>query len=110
MNIEMPRADQFPISFKIRNKSTNEYIDEVNDMYITFREQPYKSSPVLFQKKLEDVEFDSETKKWKFWLRKEDTEKLDYGTYGFDIEITIGTLIKTKTGLLTLTDEYTMEE
>lgn len=110
MNIEMPRGDQFPISFKIKNKSTNEYIGQVDEMYLTFREQPYKSSPVLFQKKLENVEYDSETNKWRFWIEKEDTESLDYGTYGYDIEITIGNLIKTKTGLLTLTDEYTMEE
>lgn len=110
MNIEMPRGDQFPVSFKIKNKADNSYVSEVDDMYITFREKPFKSSKILFQKTLKDITFDSETNKWRFMIEKEDTEKLSYGVYGYDIEITIGDLIRTKTGSLTLTDEYTMED
>ena len=110
MNIEMPRGDQFPVSFKIKNRTDNTYVTEVDDMYITFREKPLKSSKILFQKTLEDITFESETNKWRFMIGKEDTEKLSYGVYGYDIEITIGDLIRTKTGSLTLTDEYTMED
>jgi len=110
MNIEMVRADQFPVSFKIKNKNDNTYITEVDDMYITFREKPYETSPILFQKTLDDITFDPETNKWRFLIKKEDTKDLPYGKYGYDIEITKGELIKTKTGTLTITDEYTMEE
>lgn len=110
MEIIMHRGDQFPVSFKIKNKSDGTYITEVDDMYITFRKNPSKVSPVLFQRKIEDIEFESETNKFRFYILKEDTENLEYGTYGFDIEITIGDLIKTKTGVLVLEDEYTMED
>ena len=113
MNISMPRGDQHTYSFRIKNTNTGAFInskDELDKLFITFREKPLKTSPILFQKTLDDIEIDSETHKVKFQILKEDTESLDYGTYGYDIEITIGNLIKTKTGLLTLTDEYTMEE
>lgn len=110
MKIIMHRGDQFPVSFKIKNKHDGTYITEVDKIFITFRKNPSKSSPVLFQRTIEDIEFDSETNKFKFYILKEDTKDLEYGEYGFDIEITIGELIKTKTGTLTITDEYTMEE
>lgn len=110
MHIEMARADQFPVSFKIKNKHDKTYITAVDDMFITFRETPFETSPILFQKTLEDISFDPETNKWRFLIKREDTKDLPYGEYGFDIEITIGELIKTKTGTLTITDEYTMEE
>ena len=110
MNIDMARGDQFPISFKIKNRTTGEYITEVDKILITFRKEPKEGSPILFQRTTSEVEFDSETNKVRFYILRDDTKDLDYGTYGFDIEITIGDLIKTKIGRITITDKYSPTE
>ena len=112
MKIEMPRADQFPIVFKVKSIVNNEYLTDgdIEEITMTCRLKPMKESPILFQKKLSEgtIIFDKESNQVVIKMLKEDTKDLKYGTYGFDIEIKIGDIISTKVGTIKITKEYTM--
>lgn len=107
--IDMPRGDQFPVSFKVRLKDSKEYltVEEVTEVTITCKKAPIKDSPIIFQKKLSTGDVTYEDSKFKFQILEEDTKNLQYGTYGFDIEVRAKNLISTKVGSLTITDVYT---
>ena len=111
-NIELPRGDQFPVNFSITDESKEVVLaDDIDEITLTCRKSPYKSSAILFQKKKSDksIYFNDELKQWEFMILKEDTQDLSYGDYGFDIEVVIGDLISTKVGKICITEEFTME-
>ena len=112
MYLEFPRGDQFWVSFSITDKNGTITENDIDEVIITCRKAPYSTRPVLFQKKKtkNDIIFNSETKKWEFMMLNKDTQNLEYGEYGFDIEVRVGDIINTKTGVINLTDEYTMED
>lgn len=111
MNIQFARGNQFPLSFKIKDAQKVNLTDaDVDEITITCRKEPNKNSDVLFQKKLSDgtIVYDLEIEKFVWWIKKEDTENLKYGDYGYDIEVIKGDIIATKVGSFQITDEYTM--
>lgn len=109
MYIEFPRGDQKPLTFKLKNKK-EEYLAnvDVNEITVTCRLEPYEKSPILFQKKLTDntISYDKEEQKFIVHMLENDTKKLDYKDYGFDIEFRVGDLIDTKVGVIKITHEY----
>lgn len=60
---------------------------DIDTLYITLREFPEEASPIKFQKKLEDMRI--EEGYCHFVFEPKDTEKLEYGTYYFDIALTL---------------------
>lgn len=83
------RGDTFafktPITFEDGTPVTKEDIDT---LFVTVKEQPTEFSPIIFQKKLEDVTIDSDGYCHVVFEPK-DTETLRYQKYFFDIEVTL---------------------
>ncbi len=63
-------------------------ISDIDSIIITCRQYPDIESEVLFKKEKEDVTLD-EDGYLHFNFAPEDTQTLSYGTYYFDIEITL---------------------
>ena len=82
------RGDTMPFMVKIINKNGDAIsVNDIDTLILTCRKLPTKSSPILFQKTLQD--FTLEGKYAHISFEPEDTETLIYGTYYFDIEITL---------------------
>lgn len=105
------RGDTFAFKFSI--KLVNGQIinkDDIDTLYITARKCANKESPVVFKKTLNDVEIDEEGYCHAIF-NPEDTEELIYGSYFFDVEITlINGYRKTKLFNFTITKETTIHE
>lgn len=87
--MEFIRGDTFAFKFPI--KLANKAIITKNDIYtlfITARKYTTETSPILFQKTLDDVEIDTDGY-CHVKINPEDTEKLTYRLYYFDVEITL---------------------
>ena len=87
--MEFVRGDTFIISRYFQDKDGNELIlnkdtDEIN---FTVRKSVY--SEVVIEKNINDIEI-LEDGKYRIILNPKDTEQLDFGEYGYDIEIRIG--------------------
>lgn len=114
MEIVMPRGDYRKIKFEIGNKNKNESVKDIvfDDIYITFK-QYVNNKKALFQKRLSNGDINKDEEGYyHFAILPEDTEKLDYGKYFFDIEVyKKEPLIKqTFVGILELTPEVTFKE
>ena len=109
--MEFVRGDTF--AFKVKLKRTDQTVikkDDLKSLYVTVRKSVFSASPVLFQKTIEDVEIDDEGY-CHIKIEPTDTEKLNYGVYFFDIELTtIDNYRKSKLFQLKLTEETTMHE
>ena len=113
MALEFTRGDQFPVNFRVVDENQKVILaDDINEITLTCRKSPYKTSSILFQKKKSDktIYFNENLEEWEFKILEKDTKDLSYGEYGFDIEIVIGDLIISKVGKINITNEYTMEE
>lgn len=102
------KENQFPVEFTITDYDDIVIEpDYINEITFTCRSKPYEKEPILIEKKKStgDIVFDVD--KWIFWIHADDTKDLNYGTYGYDIEVKAGEVIQTITGELTITDEYT---
>jgi hypothetical protein len=110
INIEIRRGDYYINSISLTNK--NENLDfEIDEIYMTCKRNPY-TEEILFQKKLSTGEIQkADDGKYSFSILPEDTEKLEYGDYGFDFEIVNENpkIKKTFVGNLKLLDEYTFK-
>ena len=109
IELELPRGDQFPISFKIVDDEGN-YFDEeeIDDIVVTCRKYPVEECEVLFQKRLgKEIEYDGDH--WTMLLSTDDTKELEYGLYGYEIKIFADNIIKTFVGHINIKDEYTGE-
>lgn len=87
--MEFTRGDTFAFKFLI--KLANGAIitkEDIDTLFITARKYPTETSPILFQKTLDDVEIDKDGY-CHAKINPEDTEKLTYTTYCFDAEITL---------------------
>ena len=109
IDLEFPRGDQFPVSFKIKDQDGNYLKDtDVENIVVTCRKYPSEECDVLFQKKLgEDIEYVEDN--WTFLLLNEDTKELECGLYGYEIKVFVDDIIKTFTGHINIKDEYTGE-
>ena len=86
--INFIRGDTFNFKFPIKIKDgTNIEEEDINTLFITLREEPYESSPEIFQKKLSDITIKEGYGHATF--KPEDTEKLCCANYFFDISITL---------------------
>lgn len=84
-------------------------IDEISTLYCTCRKFPEENSPIIFQKELKDMRIDEEGVHIK--INPEDTENAEYGTYYFDVELTLKEGYRnTYTGLLKLLDETSIHK
>lgn len=108
MNINFVRGDSFPFKFSIKNKQgDNITVEDIDTLFITCKKKTDNLSPVIFQKTLEDVTIEEGFCHAVF--EPEDTERLEYGLYYFDIEITLNSgYRKTKLHTFRLTDETTL--
>lgn len=110
MDFEFPRGDTKRFKFKLKDSAGIDLILGVGDnLYITVKKNA-NSKEVLIQKTLESgIDYNNDDGYYYVTLKADDTSELDYGTYGFDIELkTSAGLVKTLLiGSITLTEEYT---
>lgn len=87
--MEFVRGDTYIISRYFKDKDGNNLIlnKDTDDITFTVRENIY--SKVLIQKNINDIEI-LEDGKYRITLNPKDTEQLDFGEYGYDIELRIG--------------------
>lgn len=112
MIITMPRGDYKQIKFKMKNKDGTDFNINVDEIYITFKNS-YYTKEALFQKRLSKKEIiKKEDGYYHFEILPEDTEKLGYGEYYFDIQMCNETpkIKQTKLGKLIITQEVTHKE
>lgn len=114
MDYEFPRGDtyMFPDSFRFTDSNGEVLILKPTDkIYMTVRKTPNDKTKI-FQKTLGNgITVDSEGY-YSVLIDANDTYKLPYGTYGFDISIkTNDGIVSTPViGSITLTEEYTFKE
>lgn len=86
---DFTRGDTFAFKTQITYEDKTPITkDDIDTLFITCREQPAEYSPIIFQKDLNDVVIDSDGFCHVVFEPK-DTEKLRYGKYFFDIEVTL---------------------
>ena len=109
--MDFVRGDTFAFKVKIlKSDKTIVKKDELKSVFLTVRKSVFQASPILFQKTIEDIEIDEEGY-CHIKFESNDTEKLPYGIYYFDIEVTtISNYRKTKLFQFKLTEETTMHE
>lgn len=103
------RGDSFLFKVLVIHKKDETPLQDVDvsTIYVTFKETTSKASTPLFVKEYTDMSLD-ENGYLHIAFNPSDTETLNYGTYYFDIEITLTNgYRKTKTYQITLTDETT---
>lgn len=106
------RGDSFRFKTRLRLKS-GEGIkkEDIKELYVTVREGFDDVFPIIFKKTIDDVEIADSYAHIIF--NPEDTENLNYGTYAFDLEVTLNTtpvIRKTKSGKFTLSKETTIHK
>jgi len=106
---EFKRGDTFAFKTQITFKDGKTPVSkkDIDTLFVTCREKPEKHFPIIFQKKLEDVQVDSDGYCHVIFKPK-DTENLSYKTYYFDIEVTMKSgYRKTNLHAFKLTEECT---
>lgn len=103
------RGDTMPFKTPINLKDgTSIRTEDIGTLFITAREKPLITAPIIFQKTLEDVTIDQEGYLHVI-IEPEDTQELPYGEYFFDIQITSKTNYrKTRLFKFKLTGETTI--
>lgn len=109
LEITFPRGDMVSKIIAVREKSTGDITDlEFDDIYFTVKRQ-YLNKEYNIQKRLSDGSITKDDDGYyHLTLLPEDTDKLPFGEYDFDIELVKNGAIKqTTVGILTLTREVT---
>lgn len=90
MDFSIKKGETFARKSKIiiLGSEENITIDDIKSIFITLREQPYENYPIIIQKNKDDIQLDEEGY-LHFEFSAEETEKLKYGKYYFDISITL---------------------
>lgn len=110
--IETPsfiRGDSYLFKVPVKHRENDIPLQEtdVDTIFVTFKETTSKTSTILFSKDLSDITID-ENGYCHIAFNPSDTESLNYGTYYFDIEITLKNgYRKTQTYSVKITDETT---
>ena len=104
--IEMTRGDTCPLRFK-RLAADGEVITTIADeVYFTVKKSFANKTPIL-QKTLSDMTFD-EAGVYHFVINPDDTDKLAFADYYWDVEVIVSTYKQTiSKGILRVTDEAT---
>lgn len=108
MRISMPRGDIRPARFVI--KSGSETVTDFDEIYLTAKTS-FTNPAYLFQKRLTTGDITIVDGGFQFTIKPEDTNRLKYGKYVFDIEVVRGNDIKqTFIGELYITEESTFAQ
>ena len=111
MDFEFPRGDTKLFKFKLQDSEGKELSLTSSDrLYLTAKKSS-NSTEIAFQKTLNDGIELKEDAYYYVIINSQDTASLDYGTYGFDIEVKTATgIVKTLLiGSMTLTEEFTFK-
>lgn len=114
MEINLIQGDTSNVyKFQRKNLDGKPIETKCKKMWITFKDG-IKDINVAFQKTLDNgIDYNEEDFFYRFQIKKEDTEELPVGTYGFDIAI-INENGEKKTllnnGILMILDHYTQKE
>lgn len=84
--INIVRADNKTFEIERHNEDNELIIDKAEELVITFKKNCF-TSDILFQKKLSDNSITFADGVYTFEIKSEDTEKLNYGTYCFDVVV-----------------------
>lgn len=88
--IEPVRGDTIFIAFPLVDQNGAAiFLEEIDTMFLTAREFPRKTSPILFNKTKEDFTFDESDGKFNIIIQPKDTEELEIDEFYFDIEVTL---------------------
>ena len=109
MDFEFPRGDTFLFKFKVTDKQGTEIeLSNTDKLYFTVKKNP-NSTDKAFQKTLGNGIDKGTDGYYHVTINSNDTAELNYGDYGYDIELkTLEGRVKTLIiGSITLTEEYT---
>ena len=107
--MEQTRGDTKKYYFQRKKADGTVIIDLPDALYFTVKKN-YIDNKALIQKKLSDMTVDQEGK-YHFTIEPGDTDKLPYGGYVFDIQVTVGDIKTTiAKGKFVLTEEVTFAE
>lgn len=107
MIIRFPRGDIHTVTFSITDSTGTVLGTDFDEIFFTVKAS-FSSKSVLIQKKLSNGGIVKDGEAYTFTLQPEDTNALDFKKYVFDIEIILGTEIKsTVVGEFVLTPEVT---
>lgn len=112
MNFEFTRGDTKVFKFKLQdNNGERVILSDADRMYLTAKKRATSMRPV-FQKTLSNGIELRDDGYYYVTIYPDDTARLNYGTYGYDIELkTASGVVKTVLiGSITLTEEYTFKE
>ena len=111
MDFEFTRGDTKIFKFKLQNKNgENLILSSGDNLYFTVKKSA-NSKNVSFQKTLgKGINLENDGYYY-VTIDSNDTANLNYGTYGYDIELkTLSGIVKTLIiGSITITEEYTFE-
>lgn len=88
MKLQFIRGDSFEFGIPIQyDDGTVVKESDIDTLIFTCRKTNDKASPILIEKTKDKFKFEDNV----YWLTIEptDTEMLDYGTYNFDVEVTL---------------------
>lgn len=111
MDFEFIRGDTQVIKFILTDLNRNIIsLTSADRIYFTVKNNSY-SNDVLIQKTIGNGIELKDDGYYYVTINSDDTSKLEYGQYGYDIELKTGTgIVKTLTiGSITLTEEYTFK-
>jgi hypothetical protein len=108
IDIEFTRGDTCPLKFNLLDNNKNDLeLTPTDEMYFTVKKN-FNTSAIIFQKKFTSGDIQKDEDGYKIILTSEDTARLNYGSYVFDLCIKSTDFVKTLAiGQLTLTNEVT---
>lgn len=106
------RGDSCPLKFQIHDLEGASVLKEgLGSLFLTCRKSNNKNSKIIFQKDIDDFDYENESQFYLVNIEPEDTQELPYDTYNFDIQATFSDgEVQTLKGEFTLTDEDTIHE
>lgn len=84
--ITITRGDTTKLCFYRKDSSGDVIKATPQAIYFSVKTDTHQTATIL-QKTLEDMELDTETGKWTFYITPNDTNNLVYGNYVYDIEV-----------------------
>lgn len=110
MDFEFIRGDTFSFKFKLVDSADNILkLTGEDELYFTVKNN-YNQTNIVLQKRYSNGDIVNKGDYYFITLGHEDTAKLKYGSYVYDIELVSGELVKTLIlGNIELTDEVTFK-
>lgn len=102
MQISMPRGDRRGVEFTVDGAEGITF----TEIYVTAKKR-FGDRDALWQKRLTEGGVTATGDGYAFVIEPEDTDKLAFGEYVFDIELVADGVKETHTGALELTEEAT---